>query len=241
MSAGLPQRKGPVEFPDRILPGTVQKRNALRSAAILFVACACGWLVMELEILGARVLAPYFGSAVYVVMGSVIGVFLLSLSVGYLLGGWLSKGPRSQLALGISLSAASVWLSAEPFLTGPVCDGLVEAGFDEKWGSMAASLALFSVPTALLGTVTPTAVRWLTGQATESGLKAGLVLALSTVASFAGCVVTAFYLVLFSVRLTIWISAAALFALGAVILLHLVLSGAGRRISSSAERRHGGI
>ena len=42
-----------------------------RGVAIVLIACVCGWFVMELEILGVRVLAPYFGSAVYVVTGSI--------------------------------------------------------------------------------------------------------------------------------------------------------------------------
>ena len=72
----------------------------LHTAATIFIACSCGWFVMELEILGIRMLAPYFGSAVYVVMGSVVGVFLLSLSSGYMLGGWLSRKANSKLTLG---------------------------------------------------------------------------------------------------------------------------------------------
>ncbi len=191
----------------------------LRAVEIILIACICGWFVMELEILGIRVLAPYFGSAVYVVMGSVIGVFLLSLSAGYMLGGWLSRKANSQRTLGINLMAAGAWLCAMPFFTEPVCDGMFNVGFDEKWGSLLAAVVLFGVPTLLLGTVSPTAVRWLTTQANDSGLNAGLVLAFSTVASFAGCVVTAFYLVLLSVRRTIYVSGIALLLLGVMILL----------------------
>lgn len=91
--------------------------HKLRAAAIIFVACACGWFVMELEILGVRTLTPYFGSAVYVVTGSVIGVFLLALSFGYMLGGWLSNTPASRAMLGISLVAAGAWMAAIPFFT----------------------------------------------------------------------------------------------------------------------------
>jgi len=191
----------------------------LRAVAIILVACVCGWFVMELEVLGVRVLAPYFGSAVYVVMGSVIGVFLLSLSVGYMLGGWLSKKANSKRALGVNLMAAGAWLCAMPFFIEPVCEGIFNFGLDEKWGSLLAAVVLFGPPTVLLGTVSPTAVRWLTRRASDSGLNAGLVLALSTVASFAGCVVTAFYLVLLSVRRTIFTSGAVLVALGVTILL----------------------
>ncbi len=211
-----------------------QRGRKARTAAILFIACACGWFVMELEILGARVLAPYFGSAVYVVFGSVIGVFLLSLSAGYMLGGWLSGKPASRWALGVGLMAAGGWLCGMPFFIEPVCEGIFETGMGEKWGSLLASLVLFGVPTVLLGTVSPMAVRWLTSSASHSGLNAGLVLACSTVASFAGCVVTAFYLVLLSVRRTICASGAVLIVLGGIIVLAAALR---RRGSERAEER----
>jgi xanthine/uracil permease len=200
-------------------------RGKLRAVGIVFIACVSGWFVMELEILGVRVLSPYFGSAVFVVMGSVVGVFLLSLSAGYMLGGWLSRKTDSQRPLGINLVTAGVWLYAMPIFIEPVCDGMFNVGLDEKWGSLLAAIVLFGVPTALLGTVTPAAVRWLTRQAGDSGLNAGLVLAVSTLFSFAGCVVTAFYLVLVSLRQTMRVSGIILVALGGVILLQaLVLS-----------------
>jgi len=191
----------------------------LRTVAIILVACSCGWFVMELEILGVRMLAPYFGSAVYVVMGSVIGVFLLSLSSGYMLGGWLSRKANSKRALGINLMVAGAWLCAIPFFIEPLCDGIFNVGLDEKWGSFLASLVLFGTPTLLLGTVSPIAVCWLTTRASDSGLNAGLVLAFSTMASFAGCVVTAFYLVLLSMLHTICASGLALVVLGGTIML----------------------
>jgi xanthine/uracil permease len=203
----------------------VANGHKLGGLGIILVACICGWFVMELEVLGVRALAPYFGSAVYVVMGSVIGVFLLSLSAGYMLGGWLSRKANSKRALGINLMVAGGWLCAMPFFIEPVCDGIFNVGLDEKWGSLLAAFVLFGVPTLLLGTVSPTAVRWLTRRVSDSGLNTGLVLALSTVASFAGCVVTAFYLVLFSMRHTICASGAALAALGGVILLQAAAAG----------------
>jgi len=195
------------------------------AVAVVLVACVCGWLVMQLEILGGRILVPDFGSAIYVVMGSVIGVFLLSLSGGYLLGGWLSNRRRSREALGVSLVAAGVWLCALPTFIEPVCDRIVDLGLDDKWGSLAAAFLLFAVPTVLLVTVSPTVVRWLTTRAKDSGLNAGLVLAFSTLASFGGCVVTAFYLLLLSTRMTITVSGVVLLVLGGVVLLSAALPG----------------
>ena len=79
------------------------EKPGLRAGAIVLITCLCGWFVMELEILGVRVLTPYFGSAVYVVTGSVIGVFLLSLSAGYMLGGWLSTKDKGRHVLAVNL------------------------------------------------------------------------------------------------------------------------------------------
>ncbi len=202
--------------------------------AVIFVACVCGWFVMELEVLGIRMLAPYFGSAVYVVMGSVIGIFLLCLSIGYMIGGWLSRKGGSVRTMGINLMAAGGWLIGLPFFVGGVCDGIFDLGLDEKFGSLLASLVLFGVPTVLLGTVSPTAVRWLTKEAGDSGLNTGLVLAFSTMASFVGSVVTAFYLVVLSLQRTMCISGAILAGLGAIMVLQAFL-----RSRSSGDKRDG--
>ena len=62
-----------------------RRKNVLVSV----LAFTSGFVIMSLELLGGRLLAPYFGSSIYV-WGSVITVFMLALSAGYLTGGWLS-------------------------------------------------------------------------------------------------------------------------------------------------------
>ena len=196
-----------------------ENNSFLRSAGLILVACICGWTIMELEILGVRMLAPYFGSAIYVVTGSVIGVFLLSLAFGYMFGGWLSSVSKSIKPLGLSLIIIGIWMCILPFMVDPICESIFNTQLDEKWGSLIASLMLFGIPTLFLGTVSPTIVHRLTKQASRTGFNAGMVLALSTVASFLGCVITAFYLVLYSIQQTLIISGAVLGCLGLIILL----------------------
>jgi MFS family permease len=202
---------------------TQRIKQRLQTSGIILVACVCGWFTMELEILGVRILAPYFGSAVYVVTGSVIGVFLLSMAIGYLLGGWLSNRADIRMVLGIVMGISGAWMGLIPFLIDPICEGIFNLEMDEKWGSLLASLILFGMPTLLFGTVSPSVVHWLTNEARETGFNAGRVLAASTVASFAGCVVTAFYLVLCSLRTTLYISGTILAALGGLMLLMTVV------------------
>lgn len=156
-------------------------------------------------------------------MGSVIGVFLLSLSAGYMLGGWLTRKSNSPAILGASMIAAGAWLVAMPIFIEQVCEGMYTIGLDEKWGSLLAAVILFGTPTVLLGTATPVAVRWLTKEAHDSGLNTGVVLAFSTAASFAGCLVTAFYLVLVSMRQTLHISGIMLAVTGIVVLLKAIM------------------
>ncbi len=213
---------------------TRPRGGALRVTAIMTIACICGWVVMELEILGGRVLAVFFGSQIYV-WGSVIGVFLLSLAGGYLLGGWVSRLRAGKTVLGVCLALAGAWLCAIPLADAPVCDALLDAGWSDKWGSLAGAMVLFGVPTLLLGMVSPTMVGWLTSQAKDSGLNTGLVLATSTLASFAGCIVTAFYLVLLSTRGTIVVSGLVLAVLGVVLVLHAVLAGNSRNPEKARE------
>ena len=67
---------------------------------IVFVS---GGVLLALEIVASRVVAPYFGNSVYV-WGSLIGVFLAALSLGYFLGGrlatrWPAWGPFLALVL----------------------------------------------------------------------------------------------------------------------------------------------
>src|SRR5687768_16105057 len=83
-----------------------------------------GFSVMSLELLAGRVLAPYFGSSVHV-WGSVIGVFMLALSIGYLLGGSLSTRRPRLGALGVLFGISAI--SCVPLLVADVT--LLEAVF----------------------------------------------------------------------------------------------------------------
>ncbi len=51
-----------------------------------------GFLIMAAEMLGGRILAPWFGGSVYV-WGSIISTFLIALSLGYLVGGMKMYNP----------------------------------------------------------------------------------------------------------------------------------------------------
>ena len=76
---------------------------------IEYIAAFCaGFAVMGLELLGFRVLAPYFGYSMYV-SGALIGVVLAALSIGYMIGGRVAdKYTRREILWGILLIAGGV-------------------------------------------------------------------------------------------------------------------------------------
>lgn len=160
-----------------------------------FAAFWAGSFVMTLEILGGRTLAPYFGSGVHV-WGSVIFVFMLSLSIGYLAGGRLSRSNPSIFRMAVILMAAGVATLPGMLVGETTLIELEASGLDARYASVVGSLILFFVPTTLWGMVSPYAVRLLVRTADHSGESAGRLYFVSTAGSSVGTLLTSFYLVL---------------------------------------------
>ena len=159
----------------------------------VFVTVA-GAVLMALEIVGSRLLAPHFGNSVFV-WGSLISVFLAALSLGYWLGGVMAdRDPSPRILAGLSVvTAALVFLV--PWLGHPICHALVKAGLAERGGPLVAATLLFLPPSFLLGMVSPFAVRIAARSVDTVGRAAGSLYALSTLGSIAGTLVTTFALV----------------------------------------------
>lgn len=169
------------------------------------VAFWSGFFVMGIELLGGRLLAPNFGSSIYV-WGALITIFMLALSLGYLAGGrWSARNP-SMGKLGLLMAAAA--LTALPVLplSGVTLENLAVAIPDPRFGSLAAAALLFFVPTFFSGMVSPYCVRLLVDTEESSGRRAGQLYFVSTFGSAAGTILTSFYLVLWLELNTIIIS-----------------------------------
>jgi len=165
-------------------------------ASLYLIAGWSGFFVMGLELLGGRLLAPFFGSSIYV-WGAIIAMFMLALSLGYLAGGRasLSRPSLRRLALILLVAAAS---SLPVLLFGDALLERISAWVpDPRFGSLLAAALLFLLPTAVSGMVSPYAVRLLVADPTSSGHNAGKLYFVSTFGSAAGTLLTSFYLVLY--------------------------------------------
>jgi len=161
--------------------------------ALLLVAFLSGAILMALEIVGSRVLAPHFGGSIFV-WGSLIGVFLAALSLGYYLGGRLVDLRPSALVLSLLLLAAGAWALLLPRYGWPLCDAIAVRDLGERANPLVACMILFFVPGVLMGTTSPFVIRLTAHTVSDIGQTAGAVYAVSTVGSIAGTLGTAFYL-----------------------------------------------
>ena len=194
----------------------------MRAVAVNILAFGGGFVIMSLELLGGRVLAPYFGGSIYV-WGSIITVFMLALSAGYLLGGYLSlKRPNLQ-KLGVMLLVAGVLVCPLVLIAEPAMAWIFDRVEDPRYGSLLASVVLFMPPTIILGMISPYAVRLLVRATEESGRVAGTLYFVSTFGSALGTLGTSFYFVLWFELNTI----VAMLA-GALALLACLAFAAGR-------------
>ena len=187
-----------------------------RAIAVHVAAFGGGFVIMSLELLGGRILAPWFGGSIHV-WGSIITVFMVSLSLGYLLGGRLSLRNPSLDKLAGAFLCGAVALVPLVYAAEPAMAWLFDRIEDPRYGSLAASLVLFSVPTVLLGMISPYAVRLLVRTAPESGRVAGTLYFVSTLGSAVGTLGTSFYFVLWFEVNTILTGLAAILAVLAAV------------------------
>jgi len=167
----------------------------MQRLVVYLMAGWSGYYVMAIELLSGRILAPNFGNSIYV-WGGIITVFMIALSVGYLVGGQLSLFAPTQAKLaGLLLAAAATTLPIV-MLGDAVLDWLFNRVHDPRYASLLASSTLFFIPTAVSGMVSPYAVRLLATDLRAAGRSAGVLFFVSTFGSAAGTIITSFYMVL---------------------------------------------
>jgi MFS family permease len=193
---------------------TIEPRTRRPIWLILCLAFTSGFIIMSVELLGGRILAPYFGSSIYV-WGSIITIFMMALSVGYLIGGRLSLHQPSLFRYGLFFIIAAIALTPVIVFANAWMDAVFVRIEDPRYGSLVASTVLFFIPTAILGMIAPYSVRLVVESTTTSGQVAGALYFVSTLGSALGTLMTSFYLVLwFDMNTIISVMIAALLIAG---------------------------
>lgn len=165
--------------------------------AIVFVS---GAAILALELLASRIMTPYFGVSLYIWTG-ILSITLVSLALGYRLGGRLAASPASNTARLLRLYAAMPAIAAVaivaaclvyPFAFGALARATLVGG------AFAACLVLLFVPLVAASAMNPLLVAILVNRSTAeraADAGAGTVFFVSTLGSVAGVVLTAFGLI----------------------------------------------
>ena len=192
-------------------------QNLLR-ITVLCVAFTSGFSIMTIELLGGRILSPFFGSSVYV-WGSIITVFMLSLSVGYLFGGKLSMRNPNPVTYSLFFLASAILVIPIILMADTIMEQVFLRIEDPRYGSLLASMIMFFIPTAILGMISPYSIRLLVRNQDHSGHIAGQLYFVSTLGSALGTLATSFYFVLwFAVNTILWGVVLALVLAGGLVL-----------------------
>ncbi len=204
----------------------------MRGVLLLLVALLSGAILMALEMAGIRILAPHFGQSIFE-WGSLIGVFLAALSIGYYFGGRLvDRWPNSTI-LAISLLGAGLLVLALAFpgergadahsIAWVLCDALADSDLGPRAAPLVACAIMFFAPAMLMAVTSPFVIRLMVPAIEQVGQTAGLVFAVSTIGSIAGTLGTTFYL------LTAWGTRGVVLRLGLLLVLTAGLAAAAWR------------
>lgn len=155
----------------------------------LFCSGACS---LVLEIVGARLVAPYYGTSLHV-WSALITVTLVALALGYAWGGRQADRHPHLLLFARLLTAAGLTAAALPWLRGPVLQSSAPLGV--MGGALASAGALLGPALMLLGALGPVATRLRAAGAHEVGRRSGDAWAVSTAGSVAGAALAGFVLV----------------------------------------------
>ncbi|HLH61165.1 MAG TPA: fused MFS/spermidine synthase [Ktedonobacteraceae bacterium] len=162
---------------------------------LVFVAGACS---LAVELSASRLLAPYFGTSLFV-WANLIGLILLYLTIGYYLGGRLAdRYPRPATLYALTI-IASFLIGLIPFISRPILlwsqSSFATYSIGVFYGSLVAVILLFAIPMILLGCVSPFAIRLRIEQLGKSGRTAGQLYAISTAGSILGTFLPVLWLI----------------------------------------------
>ncbi len=175
-----------------------------------FTVLVASFCVMVIELVAGRLVAKHLGSSIYT-WTSVIGIILAGIALGNYVGGWIADRCRPVPTLASILGLAALASVALPLVDRLVADAVWL--WTLSW-PMRVSFhvgAVFLLPSALLGTISPIAGRMALASARHLGRALGSLYAWGVVGSVAGTFLAGYWLIpALGTTLLLWLVAAVL-------------------------------
>lgn len=157
---------------------------------LYFTASLSGAIVMVIELLGTRIIGPFYGVSLYV-WSALISVTLIALALGYFIGGVLAD-KKNGFKLSHVISLAALFTAMIPFISSAVLLATDTLGI--RGGAFSSAVILFTIPLTLLGMVGPFIITMTADRLNIIGSVSGSVYAISTFGSVLGTLLLVFYL-----------------------------------------------
>lgn len=174
------------------------KNSILKNKVYLYLTeFFSGMSVMAVELGASRLLAPYFSSS-QIVWTIIIGTIMIAMALGNIYGGRAAdKDPNPDKLYGRMILAA-IWIALIPVVGKYIIIGIsavmifsINSNF-LVWAAFAACMIVFVFPLFLLGTVTPSLVKYTVDDLGDSGKTVGMLNASNTIGSIIGTFVPTF-------------------------------------------------
>lgn len=150
-----------------------------------------GGAVMGIELLGVKMMAPFYGTTLYVWAG-VLTVTLAGLASGYFAGGRIASSFKGNLSAPVILFTGAVLVFLMPYTSLWIMESTNHLGI--RMGSLVAALIFLMPPLICMGMISPIIIQLATSSLENTGKIAGMVYALSTLAGIIMTLVTGLYL-----------------------------------------------
>ena len=170
---------------------SANRPQTVRRSIYLFAVLE-GATVMAVELLSARMIAPYFGSSLYV-WGTVIGFTLLALAIGYFAGGVIAdkySGPNTLLWVLLTASVLLMLMHVSaPLLT------IAFTNINSGIAVVLVSIFLIVPPLLFMGMVPTFLIRKVSTSPRTAGSNTGLVYTVSSASGIVALPVFGFFII----------------------------------------------
>ena len=175
-----------------------ENRGILKNKIFLYLTeFFAGMSVMAVELGASRLLAPYFSSS-QIVWTIIIGTIMIAMALGNIYGGKTAdKSPNPDKLYGRILITA-IWIACIPvvgkYIIIAISAALVFTVSNNLLiiAAFAACMVIFVFPLFLLGTVTPSLVKYSVDSLEDNGKTVGMLGAFNTIGSIIGTFVPTF-------------------------------------------------
>ena len=158
---------------------------------IIFIVNA---VYMILELIASRILSPYFGNS-SIVWTSVIGIIMLSSSIGNYIGGIIADKEKLKRNVKYILMVSGISVLIIPLMQSTILTWLTSITNNIKIGAVIATIILFFIPSMLVGFLSPIIIKLKMEDLKTAGKTSGKIYAITTLGCIVGNFLGGFYFV----------------------------------------------